>query len=1123
MNRHSLNQPRSTQVLIAVMGALAFLVVGASSARAAAQLEIGSLSDSTVEPGGTYVDVVELANVGDELTDGSAIELVADLPPGLTAVSGERFGGPGTVSCTAADGVSPVLGASSVRCIIEHQFSPFGSGRTQLTGLTIKADAGASGLLTPRFKASGGGAIGATGADPISVTAALPGFGIEAFDTSILGPDGESYTQAGGHPDEIRTQIAFNRVNKSAPHGDYSPVADVHDVVVELPPGVVGNPSVLGECEMEDLIGAGSLDPISFCASESQVGRVTIGVPLGEEVRMPPAPLYNLKPPPGVAARFGFNVIGVIVVLDARLTQDGDYRLSVASKGVSQALKVNSVESFFWGQPGASTHDLERACPGQSQPRMQGVHCEGAPGAAFLRMPTSCSQEMSLGLASDSWEERGAVDKQGSPDLEDEAWKSANLTVHHPPGYPLPPNEWGKPVGVEGCDRVPVKGELTAVPTATAATTSTGLQVEVEVPNEGLENPESIASSDIKAVRVALPAGMTINPSQAEGLGVCRPGQYESTELSFAPDPAKGCPSDSKIGTVLVRTPLLEEEIPGDVYVAAPYDNPFGSLLALYVVLEEPQRGVLLKLAGEVETDPLTGQITTVFEDLPQLPFSDLEFKFREGARAPLVTPAACGTYTTHAEFTPWSNPSQTLASDSSFQISQGIGGGPCPSGGLPPFQPGLIAGTLNNNAGSYSPFNVRLFRTDAEQEFTNFSVKLPPGLLAKIAGLGYCSDGAIAAARARSGAEEIANPSCPASSQVGRTLAGAGVGSVLAYAPGKLYFAGPYHGSAISLVSVTAAKVGPFDLGTVVVRFALRVNPETGEVFIDAANSDRIPHIIQGVAVHLRDIRAYVDRPEFVLNPTNCSRTSIASTVLGSGLDFSSAADDAPVTVSTPFQAVNCAALPFRPKLSLTLRGRTKRGGNPALRAVYTARAGDANLSRVQVSLPHSAFLDQSHIRTICTRVQFKLGDHPGERCPAASIYGYAKAITPLLDEPLQGPVFLRSSDHPLPDLVAALHSGPIDITVVGRIDSVGKVGRIRNTFEAVPDAPVTKFTLKMRGGGKGLLVNSANLCSHRNRARVQFAGQNGKTRKATPVVRPRCGRRPNKSPRPKRQAPAG
>jgi hypothetical protein len=527
-----------------------------------------------------------------------------------------------------------------------------------------------------------------------------------------------------------------------------------------------------------------------------------------------------------------------------------------------------------------------------------------------------------------------------------------------------------------------------------------------------------------------------------------------------------------------------------------------------------PERGAIIKQAGKVEFDEDTGQITSTFDDLPPLPYSSFKLHFREGARAPLVTPPACGEYKTTVRFTPFSvkDDSEATEATAPFQIEHGADGGACPNGGLPPFKPGLIAGSINNAAGHFSPFNLRMFRTDPEQEITHFSIKLPPGITGKLAGIPYCPDSAIAAAKARTGphggAEELANPSCPKASEVGHSLAGAGVGQVLAYVPGKVYMAGPYNGSNLSIVAITAAKAGPFDLGTVVVREALRINPETAEVFVDATGSDPIPHIIKGVPVHLRDIRAYVDRPEFVLNPTDCTPTSTASTLLGSGLDFSSEADDNPVTVTTRFQAADCASLPFKPQLSLRLIGATHRGAFPKLLTHLVMNGiGEAGIDHAQVILPRSEFIEQGHFVTICTRTQFKEGAGNGASCPAGSTYGTAKAVTPLLSEPLEGKVFLRANggERKLPDLVIALHNSQVDFDLVGFVDSV-KGGGLRSTFAAAPDAPVTSFDLALDGGSKGLFVNSTNLCKQKNRAKVSFGGQNGKGYSAKPVLRVKC-----------------
>jgi hypothetical protein len=403
----------------------------------------------------------------------------------------------------------------------------------------------------------------------------------------------------------------------------------------------------------------------------------------------------------------------------------------------------------------------------------------------------------------------------------------------------------------------------------------------------------------------------------------------------------------------------------------------------------------------------------------------------------------------------------------------------------------------------------MRLTRKDGDQDLTKFSATLPPGLVAKLAGTSRCSDAAIDQARSRTGQngghEELANPSCPQSSEIGNVLAGAGVGSVLTYAKGKVYLAGPYKGAPLSVVGVVPAVAGPFDVGTVVTRQALRIDPRTGVVHVDGESSDPIPHILAGIPLSVRDIRVFVDKPDFTINPTNCDPFSTDATLWGGGNDVFGSQDDSPFGASSPFQAANCASLGFKPSLSLALKGGTKRGGHPALKATYKPRKGDANLKGVVVRLPHSAFLDQAHIRTICTRVQFAANGGNGGGCPAGSVYGKATAYTPILDEPLSGPVYLRSSNHNLPDFVATLH-GLVDVEAVARIDS--KNGGIRATFTDLPDAPLSKVVVDMQGAKKGLIVNSTNLCAGTHRANVAFDAQNGKELSSKPEVGASCGK---------------
>jgi hypothetical protein len=931
------------------------------------------------------------------------------------------------------------------------------------------------------------------------VPSARADFGLRDLDVTFANEDGSTASQAGSHPFAVTTSVGLN--DRPDPKFGVVPDGEARDVEVKLPPGFVGDRDAMPRCSSVDFFTADLTTSVpvgTSCPDSTAVGVVTAA--LDKPGTYAGAPVYNLAPPPGVAAKLGFSVLSVPVVIEIRVSDTPPYNLRASVVKVPQILKFFSSQLTLWGNPTDPAHDslrgkcvvIDQTTTSPSTFISRGeCPLNNVAERPFLTLPRACTGPLLTSFEADSWQNPGV-------------WVKGEATTHNDSDPP-------SPLGMTGCSKLGFNPTIAAQPTTKAAQSPTGLDFSLDVKDEGLVSPSGYADSDIKRAVVTLPEGFTTNPSLAEGLNVCTEADL-ARESAFS-EAGAGCPNASKIGTVEVETPLLDENVNGSLYIAKPYENPFGSLLGLYLVIKNPVLGIVVKQPLKVETDPVTGRITTVADDLPQLPFSHFRLHFREGTRSPLASPPGCATYNAEATLTPWAG-GAPITTRSAFSIVTGPGGGACPSGATPPFKPGLEAGTLNNSAGKYSPFYLRLSRNDGEQEFTRFSIKLPPGITGKLAGIPFCSDAAIAAAKARTGPhggqEELDSPSCPKASEVGRTLAGAGVGPSLAYAPGKVYLAGPYNGSALSIAAITAAKVGPFDLGTVVIRQALKINPETAEVFIDATGSDPIPHIIKGIPVHARDIRVYVDKSNFVLNPTSCTKTSTASTALGSGLDFGSAVDDQPITVTSPFQAADCASLGFKPKLALSVKGATKRGGHPAFKAVVTYPMGSyANIARAQVTLPHSEFLENAHIKTICTRVQFNAGTVPGEKCPAQSIYGYASAITPLLDEPIQGPVFLRSSSHPLPDLVAALHSGKIDVNLVGRIDSV-KGGRIRNTFDLVPDAPVTKFTLTMQGGKKGLLVNSTDLCKSTNRAIADFTGQNGKKHVFNPALEPKCGKAP-------------
>jgi len=1038
--------------------------------------------------------VLTLTNLGDAAVDGSStpVTVVDRLPGHVVPISVQALpssGVEGPVECA-------VEGPEEVACSFAGEVLPFAAIEIEISVSLAGSPPvlGAPGEVS----VSGGQAPPASDLQTVRMSPEPTPFGIERFSAQAEEEGGAMARQAGAHPFQFTTTLQFNSGSVEPPvpgkNGTRPGVeqpALPRNLRFPLPAGLVGNVKPIPQCDMATFLN--SFNSTNDCGPEAVVGvsSVTVYEPRTLGLVRIGVPVFNLPSANGEPARFGFMALGTPVVIDTAFDPDDKYRIIASVRNASQVAKFLAATTTFWGVPGDPRHDEARGWSCVFYLNKSLGPCERPPGLSedsFLRQPVQCSSPLDFGLSVEPW--NVPLGSQVA---------SASFTTG----------------SLQGCNRVPFDPQVTAKPTSKLAGNPSGFSFRLDMPNSGLLDKDAIAEGQAKKVEVTLPEGMTVNPSEGEGLVGCSPSDYARETASSLP--GEGCPEASKIGTVQFSTPLLEEEGHGSLYVATPFDNPSGSLLGLYIVAKIPERGVLIKQAGAVHPDPVTGQLTTTFDNLPQAPFSSFELHFKEGARAPLVTPPACGKYDLVARFTPWSatdpnnpSPAEIVTRTSSFEIERGVDGGACPSGGTPPFHPGLTAGTINNAAGHYSPFNLRLTRNDGEQEFTNFSIKLPPGVVGKLAGIPFCSEAAIAAAKARTGPnggqEELDHPSCPAASQVGHTLVGAGVGASLTYVPGKVYLAGPYRGSPLSIAAITAAKVGPFDLGTVVIREALRINPETAEVFVDPTGSDPIPHIIQGIPVHARDIRVYVDRDEFVLNPTGCEPTSTASTVLGSGLDFGSSADDVPVTVSSPFQAADCASLGFKPSLRLSLRGKTQRGGHPALRAVLRPRKGDANAARISVALPRSEFLDQGHIRTVCTRVQFKAGDGNGSKCPPGAIYGHARAWTPLFDHPLEGPVFLRSSEHPLPDLVLALH-GLVDIQAVGRIDSVR--GGIRNTFDFVPDAPITKVVVDLQGGRKGLLENSTDICRGKPGATVKMKGHNGRLHNVTVPLKAKCPKR--------------
>jgi hypothetical protein len=591
---------------------------------------------------------------------------------------------------------------------------------------------------------------------------------------------------------------------------------------------------------------------------------------------------------------------------------------------------------------------------------------------------------------------------------------------------------------------------------------------------------------------VVLPPGLTINANAADGKTACSEAQVHLGP--FASTEEAQCPEYARIGTVLLESSALPGPLPGSIYLAEPKPgNPY----RIFVTADGFATHV--KLAGNVKADPKTGQLTVSFPELPQAPLTKINLHFFGSEGSLLATPTRCETYAVNSTFTPWDG---TLAEQSAtqlFALDSGPAGTACP-GATRPLKPGFQAGPPDNTAGAHVPFALALTRNDGEQDLSSLTVTTPPGVLATLAGVPYCSDHALeeAARAAHSGHAEEADPSCPLASQIGTGTVGAGAGTNPVFLSGKVYLAGPYKGAPLSLAVITPTVSGPYDFGNVVVRAALKLNPETAQI---TAVSDPLPQIVEGIPLRLRSILIDLNRSNFTLNPTNCDPFSIEATVGGT--------EGSQTKLSYPFQVAECGTLPFTPKLTLKVSGATNHTGTPALTATLTTHPGEANVARTSVTLPHAEFLDNAHLKTPCTRVQFAEGATPGERCPPGSDIGFARAETPLLSKPLEGPVYLRTSGRKLPDIVAALN-GQIDIALDGHVNSVDQ--RLRTTFETVPDAPVSKFTLSLDGGSKGLIENSVNVCAHALHVEAEIAGQNGKVNNETPVLQTPCHKRGKK-----------
>ena len=890
-------------------------------------------------------------------------------------------------------------------------------------------------------------------------------FGFSDFDVTYTDASSDPETQAGSHPFAQTTSFTVNTVVD--PVKGELPEQSLRDLVFAQNIGLAGDPSAIPTCPRTDFNAEGGPD----CPLSSIVGQVTLKLSATD----PPIqfPVYNLRPRQGVAANIGFRFSPATIVIDLTLNPDPPYNVIATTRNTSQTQNVYAVDIALWGVPGDPAHDADRGGPA------------GVPETPFLTLPRACTGPLATDYAITSWQGGSA---------------SGSVLTH---------DALGSPQGLSGCANVPFNPQVQAQPTTSDADSPSGFDFNINIDDPGLTDPNGIAGSDLKKAVVTLPEGMAVNPSSADGLQACSPSQVaqETAQSDFG----SGCPAASKIGSVDITTPLLDEHVQGSIFLATQGTNPFNSLLAGYIVAKSNERGINIVLPGKISPDPVTGQLTAVFDNNPQLPFSNLDVHFKTGDRAPLVTPSTCGVYDISTELTPWSG-NAPVTRHSSFTIDHGPDGGPCLAGdpNLPgnpadlaarPLDPTLSAGLLDNTAGAASPFVLRLTRPDGHQEISSLEVMPPPGLSAILKGVPLCP------------VDQAQAGTCAEASKIGTSTVGAGAGPSPFYVQGgNVYLSGPYDPDGdgpspeapLSLAISVPAVAGPFDLGLVTVMSAIYVDPRTTQLRVV---SDPIPQILEGIPLHVRDIRVSMNRPGFTIAPTNCSPMTVDVTTHGiSG----AIAHDA-----VPFGVDGCQGMQFAPDLTFTATGgkkATRKNQHPGLLADLSCpptyfEGGDrqTNIAHVEVTLPKLMLLDQSSpaFQTICTRPQYAAG-----ACPPSTQVGVATATTPLLDEPLTGPVYLKSSDNQLPDLAADLN-GIIDVDLFGRIDQDHK--RIRNSFDVVPDQPVSHFSLELFGGRDGVLVNAnagKGLCDSKARRRVHISmsAQNGDGFSEHKLIKAKC-----------------
>lgn len=864
----------------------------------------------------------------------------------------------------------------------------------------------------------------------LTASSAAAAFKIASLEGSLTDQSGYAFTKAGGHPFAFTTSFSFNTDSK----GDA--VENVKDIEVELPPGFIGDPSATPKCTYSEVTQAPP-----ECPASTQVGTLTLTVGSfggGTEA------VYNMVPSANEPAELAVPVPGIaLIVIQTRVRTGSDYGVTAFLPNISTAAPITASSLTLWGVPADAKHNAERFCAGSYGPGCS----TSAPLTPFFTLPTACQGPQVTTLHSDSWQAIGE-------------WQTASVVTE---------DESGNPIGMEGCEKLDFSPSMTLTPTTSAADSPSGLEVDLHMPQN--ESSTGLAEADLKDATVTLPTGITVNPAAANGLTACTP-----EEIGMENEDQPTCPDSSKIGSVSVVTPLLVQPLTGGVYVAEQENNPFKSLLAVYVTAKAD--GTLVKLAGHVVANAVTGQLETTFSENPQLPFSDLKLHFFGGPGAVLATPQTCGLYAGSASFASWAEPENAVDQQlRPFEVTSGPGGAVC---GTSSFAPAFEAGTVDNQAAGYSPLVMTLNRKDGEQRFGSVAFKMPPGLVGMVSHVTPCPE-----VEANAG-------TCPAASQIGHVSVAAGVGGQLDTLPepgrqeDPVYLTQSYKGAPFGIAVVVHAEAGPFNLGTVVVRGTINVDPRIAQVSIatDASGPYAMPTMLRGIPVDVKSINIEVNKSEFMLNPTSCEPMRVTGTI--------GSAEGASANVSSRFQVANCASLAFKPTFTASTKAKHTRKEGASLNVKVTSGSGQANIAKVHVELPKVLPSRLSTLQKACTEAAFNA--NPAS-CPAASIVGHAIAHTPILPVPLEGPAyFVSHGNQKFPELILVLQGYGITIDLEGET-FISKAGVTSSTFAHVPDAPVSSFDLVLPEGPNSALTGHGNLCNQKLTMPTEFVGQNGAT----------------------------